>query len=275
MSTRSVGQVTVTALRDARGPYVTWESAFPAATPRDWVLARSADPSAFGDDGRWQLEFRAFLVRSAAGVTLVDAGIGPAGAPAQGWAPVPGVLPAALAACGVTPSDVDTVVLTHLHSDHCGWAVTPSGAPAFPNARYVLHRDEVAWVTNPVSSYVVEPLRAADVLHEVTSETVLSSLPSGERVTVVPTPGHTPGHQSVVVDGGGTQVVVTGDVLVHAVQLVSPEVSYVYEEDPDLARASRLALLERAAAAGAELATPHLTEAFVKPRSAEARAPRR
>lgn len=264
--------MTVTALRDGRGPYVTWESGFPTASARDWVLARSADPAAFGADGRWLLEFRAFLVHSAAGITLVDAGIGPAGAPAQGWAPVPGELPSALRAAGVALSDVDTVVLTHLHADHCGWAVTPVGEPVFPNARYVLNRDEVAWVTDPVESYVVRPLRAAGALQEVTGETVLTALPTGERVTVVPTPGHTPGHQSVVVDGAGAQVVVTGDVLVHAVQLVSPAVSYVYEDDPDVARETRSALLARAASAGAELATSHLTEPFVTARSAAGRA---
>lgn len=259
---RQLGQLSVVALRDARGPYVAWEAGFPAASPRDWALARAADPAAFGADDRWLLDFRAFAIRSATGVTLVDAGIGPAGAPAEGWAPVPGELPSRLAAEGIGLSDVDTVVLTHLHSDHCGWAVTPSGEPLFPNARYVVHRDEVAWVTDPVASYVVKPLRAARVLSTVSAETVLTKLPAGETVTVVPTPGHTPGHQSVVVDGGGRQVVVTGDVLVHMVQLVSPAVEYVYEEDPALARTTREELLAMAAVAGAELATPHLTESF-------------
>jgi glyoxylase-like metal-dependent hydrolase (beta-lactamase superfamily II) len=157
---------------------------------------------------------------------------------------------------------VDTVVLTHLHADHCGWAVTQGGEPLFPNARYVLHRDELAWVDGAVAAYVVKPLRAAGVLSEVVAETTLMSLPTGETVTVVPTPGHTPGHQSVIVEGDGAQVVVTGDVLVHAVQLVSPSVEYVYEEDPALARATRKWLLTRAS--GAELATAHLTEPFVR-----------
>jgi glyoxylase-like metal-dependent hydrolase (beta-lactamase superfamily II) len=88
-------------------------------------------------------------------------------------------------------------------------------------------------------------------------------LPSGESVTVVPTPGHTPGHQSVIVEGGGAQVVVTGDVLVHAVQLVSPSVAYVYEEDPALARKTRERLLDRVTG---ELATSHLTEPFIRVR---------
>lgn len=263
-SARTVGRLSVLALRDARGPYVTWEAGFPAASPRDWALARAFDPAAFALDGRWLLDFRAFAIVSEAGVTLVDTGIGPAGAPAEGWAPVPGALPAALVAAGISLSDVDTVVLTHLHSDHSGWAVTPAGEPLFPNARYVVHRDEVAWVDGAVASYVVKPLRVAGVLSEVASETVLTSLPTGETVTVVPTPGHTPGHQSVVVDGDGAQVVVTGDVLVHAVQLVSTSVAYVYEEDPEQARATRESLL--ATYPKAELATSHLTEPFVRAR---------
>lgn len=261
MSTREVGRLSVVALRDARGPYVTWESGFPTASPRDWALARALDPAAFATDGRWLLDFRAYAIVSGSGVTLVDTGIGPAGAPAEGWAPVPGTLPSALGAAGTELSDVDTVVLTHLHADHCGWAVTTGGEPLFPNARYVVHRDEMAWVNGAVASYVVKPLRAAGVLSEVAAETVLTSLPTGETVRVVPTPGHTPGHQSVVVEGGGAQVVVTGDVLVHAVQLVSPSVAYVYEEDPELARATRESLL--AGFVGAELATSHLTDPFV------------
>jgi glyoxylase-like metal-dependent hydrolase (beta-lactamase superfamily II) len=261
MARRTVGRLEVVALTDARGPFLAWHDAFPDASAAEWALARELDPAAFGDGGRWWLDFRCFLILGDR-VTLVDTGVGPSNSPAATWAPVPGSLPDRLAEVGVSLEDVDTVVLTHLHTDHCGWAVR-DGVPAFPNARYVLQRAEVLAVTDPLASYAVAPLRVAGQLDEVDGEVVLSRAPTGETVTVTPTPGHTPGHQSVVVDGDGTQVVVTGDALVHAVQLVAPGVAYVYEEDQRQARETREALLARTAAAHGYLATPHLTEPFL------------
>jgi glyoxylase-like metal-dependent hydrolase (beta-lactamase superfamily II) len=58
------------------------------------------------------------------------------------------LLPASLAAAGVAPSEVDIVINTHLHFDHCGWNTTlhadGSVTPTFPNARYFAHSGEVA-----------------------------------------------------------------------------------------------------------------------------------
>lgn len=81
-------------------------------------------------------------------------------------------------------------------------------------------------------------------------------------IEAVPTPGHTPGHQSILVTGGDIELVLTGDVLVHAVQLADPTVAYKYESDPDQARETRVELLA-ARQRGAVLATPHLREAFI------------
>lgn len=265
-----MGEFEVVPLVDATGPFFTDRlQAFPQATRAQWDAARDLDPTAFAADDGWELDFRAFLIRGARRNVLVDVGVGPVESPASAWAPVPGVLPSELERAGVEPADVDTVVLTHLHSDHCGWAVLPGGTPMFPNARYVVQQRE----TTPLQagdtalSYVVSPLRSTDQLDEIDGELVLTP-----GIKIIPTPGHTPGHQSVEVDTGDRPVIVTGDVLVHAIQLVAPEVAYAYEDDSDEARRTRITLLQEATRRRAMLATAHLRQAFVEAQvSSEAR----
>ncbi len=262
------GPFEVIALLDASGPFfLPAADAFTGATTETWDRARLIDPGAFGRDGAWRLDFRCFAIRlPAGGVALVDAGVGPEESPASSWAPVPGQLPTRLAAAGIDHADVRLVVLTHLHEDHFGWSVSQAGVPNFPNARYVVQRTEITALERAdddvVLSYVVEPLRHTGQLDVVDGTVRLASHDSG-TVTAIPTPGHTPGHQSVVVRDPAHQVVITGDVLVHAVQLADREVAYRFEADQDTARRSRHALLDDAGQHPTWLATAHLTRPFV------------
>jgi glyoxylase-like metal-dependent hydrolase (beta-lactamase superfamily II) len=253
-----LGDTDIVLLDDGAGPFFDRrEAAFPSATAEQWLDADAADPDAVGLGGEWLLRFRCFAIRlTDQRVILVDAGIGPADAPAAAWAPVPGRLPESLAEAGIAPGDVSTVVVTHLHTDHVGWAVV-DGRPYFGNARYVLPRGDVEAVRqlNPaLEGRLLEPLRAAGQL-----STVDGDEPLAPGVEVVATPGHTPGHQSVLVTHGDERVLITGDLLVHALQLVHPDVGYTHESDQDLARESRL----RQFRAGGVLATAHLSQAFV------------
>ncbi len=267
-SRRSAGGFEIRPLVDASGPFFLGRrAAFPDATAEDWEQALRVDPAGFGPGDQWLLDFRCFVVRGPRDrLMLVDTGVGPAESPAKAWAPVPGKLPAELEQAGIDPRDVDTVVLTHLHEDHYGWAVLADGTPLFPNARYVVqHREVAALPAGDIAlSYVVDPLRAAGQLDEVAGAICLARMPGrGGSIRVVPTPGHTPGHQSVIVEGRHRQVIVTGDVLVHAVQLVDPSVSYAFESDVDTARRSRTALLRDARTKRATLATAHLRHPFI------------
>jgi glyoxylase-like metal-dependent hydrolase (beta-lactamase superfamily II) len=258
-----VGGYSVVSVVDASGVLAaTLAEAFPAATDEDWRAARSLDPEGFGPDGRWALDFRCVAIRRPGGaVTLVDVGVGTEGSPA-GWAPLPGRLVAALAEEDIGIDDVDTVVLTHLHEDHCGGVVSADGSPVFGSARHVVQAAELAAVrADPtIWGYAVAPLLSAGLLDEVDGRVDLAP-----GIVAVPTPGHTVGHQSVVVTADDEEVVVTGDVLVHAVQLADPDVAYRAEADPALAAETRRRVFAEARRRGAYLATAHLHTGFVIP----------
>ena len=122
---------------------------------------------------------------------------------------------------------------------------------------YVLQQAEWAALDKfspAVRSQVVEPLQARDQLRLLDGDARLN-----DATRIVATPGHTPGQQSVLVEAGDTTVAITGDLLVHAIQLVDPELGYLYEDDPALARESRIRLLQ----GNPVLATSHLGKPYV------------
>ncbi|MEO6511655.1 MAG: MBL fold metallo-hydrolase [Nocardioides sp.] len=259
---RQVGGFTVHPIVDAAGPLDTaTRVAFPGATEAEWAAARALDPAAFGDDDAWVLPFRAFVVVGPDdSVTVVDLGVGGSTSPAAGWAPGPGTFPEGLAALGIMPADVGTVVLTHLHEDHVGWVLGRAGLPLFGNAEHVVQATEVRAIADDreIVEATIDPLRAAGLLREVDGVERIA-----DGIDLEPTPGHTPGHQSVWLSSGDDVLLLTGDVLVHAVQLVAPGVVYAAEDDPVVAAATRERMFAEARRRGADLGTAHLTEAFV------------
>lgn len=226
------------------------EAAMPgwSAEHQTWTLENlpgNVDPA-----GGWWLHFHSFLLTGDEGVTLVDTGVGPAGGEAADWLGTAGRLPDLLHQAGVAPDDIDTVVLTHIHLDHAGWN-TEREVPRFGNATYVVQQAEVDHVTaGPSQTYerLVKPIVDAGQLRTVDGDTLL---PGGIRL--LPTPGHTPGHQSVVTE----QAVIGGDVLVHPAQTRWPELTYVYERQPEIAVTSRKEVLALAAASGVPIAAAH------------------
>lgn len=143
---------------------------------------------------------------------------------ARGGAVGHGLLLQDLAALGVTPDDIDIVINTHLHNDHCGWNTRQlDGAlrPTFANARYVIQAREWDVATHPNertrATYLADnllPLQATGQLDLIDGETQVTS-----HITVIETPGHTADHASVLIRDGGETAVYIGDIVQHRVQL--------------------------------------------------------
>jgi glyoxylase-like metal-dependent hydrolase (beta-lactamase superfamily II) len=160
----------------------------------------------------------------------------------------------ALREVGVEPDSIDAVVMTHLHFDHSGGTTrrTASGGlePVFKRARHIVQRLEWEDATHPHernrASYLqdnIGPLGDAGLLQIVDGETEIAP-----GVRVVPTPGHTRGHQSVLIgapDAGAPKALFLGDVVPTAVHTKLPWVM-AYDLDPARTLETKRALFRRA-----------------------------
>jgi len=122
-----------------------------------------------------------------------------------------------LARVGITPQEIDTVIFSHLHFDHAGGGTELAGdgnlRPTFPNAQYVVQRREWMLATADLpelrGSYPpdnLRPLRDADCLRLIDGDVEI--VPGVHSIV---TGGHTPGHQSVLVENGGHAAVYLGE----------------------------------------------------------------
>lgn len=262
-STVAIGDARVTALLDSEGPFfLPLREAFPDATEVALAGAARLDPSPGQDAERWWLAFRAYVVEIGGHVILVDTGAASDTAARSSWAPLGPHLTERLSATGIASGDVKHVVLTHLHGDHTAGSVDGAGRPAFPNAEYLVPADDLAVVEaggSPLRSALIDPLRTSAQLRPCHGELVLVPATGGEpAVRILPTPGHTPGHQSVLVQGSMGAAVLAGDVVLHAVQLLDPACRYVYDDDHERATRSRGDLLARCRSTDGLLGTAHL-----------------
>ena len=266
-NTLTVGSVEITVLHDAEvaSPF---SQSFPDVPAKAWEPYLKRYPEAFiGGDSR-RTHFECYLVRSQGRTILVDTGLGTSetnpGTVDQMFGGTQGVLLAELESAGYKTSDIDTVFLTHLHLDHVGWNMTQShgkGEPTFPNARYIGNEADWAAINTPKDAEIfgfswwedtVAPLRKAGVLDLVTEETKLNS-----EMTITPTPGHTPGSMSLIINSGGDSAYLMGDVFHGPAQVT--ETNWVFRFDMDSGQAARTRrdILERAERENAAIAICH------------------
>jgi glyoxylase-like metal-dependent hydrolase (beta-lactamase superfamily II) len=162
---------------------------------------------------------------------------------------------------GLHPENIDIVLCTHLHTDHIGWnTMLKNGrwAPTFPNARYLMAKQEFDHFKKlfdlkpdyPVGHGSFEdsvlPIINAGLADLVDMDhLVVGEL--GDGVWMEPAPGHTPGHVTIHVKGNGRESIMTGDIIHHPILFLEPTLETKHDMDKDICNQTRQRLLERLA----------------------------
>jgi glyoxylase-like metal-dependent hydrolase (beta-lactamase superfamily II) len=215
----AIGRLTVHAIQ-AGGQRLDGGAMFGVVPKPLWERRIQAD-----ERNRIQLGMRCLLVEHERGLVLIDNGAGNKenakfheiygveNAGAEGRT----LLEDGLRSLGVRAEDIALMVDTHLHFDHAGGNTYADGGgviqPTFPNAQYVVQRGEYEWATHPnertAASYFphnFEPVVAAGLYQFVNGETEV-----WPGIRVIPTPGHTPHHQSILLESDGEKAFYPAD----------------------------------------------------------------
>ncbi|GAB5387758.1 MAG: MBL fold metallo-hydrolase [Alphaproteobacteria bacterium] len=240
MYRKKVGDITVTALSDGFIPLGP-----EAFGDYEQLVADTAAASPHPNPMRGHVNV--YVVQTGGKTVLIDAG-GPAA-----FVPSLGQMASNMTAAGFSPDQIDLIVLTHLHIDHVGGLTDDTGKAFFPNAELAVHEDELSFWTaeellaNADDGFrpLIEAAQGAVAAYKDRLKPFTGEAELAPGLTAHPAPGHTPGHTAFRISSGDQQLLVWGDI-VHApvVQFAHPEVTIGFDIDADMARKTRLGLLD-------------------------------
>lgn len=235
--------VSLTDGEPVRSPFMP----FPETTIEQW----REFPELLDGEDQTRSRYGTTAIRSGGKLIIVDTGL---------QAP-DGTLLLDMERKGMDRSAVDLVVFTHLHPDHVGWNLT-DGQPNYPNARYLVPRkDWEHWTQESVvanaphiSSQVVrlDELKIMDLIEDDYHIT--------DELTTVSTPGHTPGHISIVIASGGERGYILGDVAHTPAQAHYTDWNPIFDVQPELARSTRHSVLGMLEAEGILVSAGHFPD---------------
>jgi glyoxylase-like metal-dependent hydrolase (beta-lactamase superfamily II) len=258
-----IGELEVQNILDISGLHASIFEVFADATPaaldphRSWLEPDALCP----DSQRIVIPVQTYAVKTPQHRILIDTCVGCDKSNAdyqpwhqrrdEGWLQ-------RLADAGVHAEEVDYVMCTHLHSDHCGWNTRLRDGrwvPTFPNARYVFSKAEYEATAKagglPYQESVLPIVEAGR------ADLVELDFALDDHVSLEDTSGHTPGHVAVNLHSQGQRAAMTGDLIHSPIQCVYPHWSPRFDRDPIKAAVTRRRFLEQHADSDTWVLTAH------------------
>lgn len=199
------------------------------------------------------LQQNVVVVNTGRHLVLIDTGMGASmGKLSRMFGDSTGRLLANLRAAGLRPEDVDAVLLTHAHCDHCWGLVDEAGARVFPNAQVAVSEADLAFWTDEAK------LTGDGFTKDFVAGARKNILPYRDRlimvrdraevlpgITALAAPGHTVGHHVYAISSGTETLVNIGDLAHHHVLLLRhPGWRFAYDTDPALSATTRTRMLD-------------------------------
>lgn len=249
-----VGEFEATVVSDGLLPLGKPEPAFPASPPAEIEQLMKA---AFLPVNAANLEQNALVLNTGRHLVLFDTGMGESMGPqSKMFGPTTGRLLDNLRAAGYRPEQIDMVVLTHAHCDHCWALVDANGNRNFPNAQVAISELDLKYWTDDGNkrgpAFMVPFIDGAKKNLSAYRDRMVMVRDGQEvvpGVTAVHTPGHTVGHHVYLISSGNVVMANTGDLAHHHILLLRrPMWEFAYDTDPKQSAQSRLRMLDRIAA---------------------------
>lgn len=261
----AIGDIRVTRILETCSALATPFEWFPDCTDAalephlHWLMPRLISPVT----GRLVIPIQAFLVRTSRHTILIDSCVG--NDKTCDFFPEwhhrnDNTFLQRLAMAGVTPEQVDYVLCTHLHTDHCGWntrLMDGRWVPTFPNARYVMARRELDAEASAGTNSNRYRESVLPIVEAGRAVVVDMDFELDDEVRLEPTPGHSPGHVAIGLRSRDTRGVVSGDLMHWPMQCIYPDWNLRYDVDPEQARRTRWAFLDSCADDGSIVMTSH------------------
>lgn len=244
----NIGDIEATIISDGLLDLGSATDQFPAA-PADTIT--EIMKSEFLPVKPMMLEQNCLVLNTGDRLVLFDSGMGSDTL----FGPESGRLLKNLEAAGIRPADIDDIVLTHAHCDHCWGMVGDDSSLNFPNAQVYMSQGDFDFWTDEAK------LKADGFVPKFVAGARKNLLPYRDRmhfvqdgkevipgITAIHTPGHTVGHMSYVISSGDKTFLNVGDVVHHyALLFQNPQWEFAFDSDPKLAARTRVKLFDMAA----------------------------